>query len=646
MDDILDRPNVVTLHAERDPLCQEHHSCKKFEKQLSHLPLPIKESGAGLTFILSESKKAKKWCNMGKKSHSTHPHPLPGGQESPFQLKKFLRAQLAGVSSTAERRKLFLSVGNRHSDEDQESENFSISPNLEHLSHHQKEHTHSNAPINLFIHEIGRVPLLTRQQEIELAQQIEEGKAKLTATLFGLPLVLEHLNALWDQLHKEEIQVSEIVTIGSRSENNQDDEVETLSSKGVFLKKTLYTLNEIQRLSLKISLEYAQQLKTVKLSRGSTPQTVKRLHSIQQKIRQNVEKLGLRPALQKSFLEEVKYIGRKLKGHQRDLNTVCQKFSLTFQESQRLMHQFRKNPSSALLAFEQQNGLSREIARETLEQLRGIQDSLHTIERQIVKMPLALFQEALETIQVAEEQIASGKTLMTEANLRLVVSVAKNYANKGVHFLDLIQEGNIGLMRAVDKFEYRRGYKFSTYATWWIRQGITRAIAEQPNTIRKPVHVHERMQKLKKVSRQLTHHLGRTPSLEELATKSGFPIAKVQDIMESYQQPISLDSPLDETGETRFGEFIEDQNGVSPLRLAERQSADEAIARLFAVLTPKEEQILRRRFGIGYDEESTLEEIGETFGVTRERIRQIEAIALQKLQESECRQQLESLVNN
>ena len=217
-----------------------------------------------------------------------------------------------------------------------------------------------------------------------------------------------------------------------------------------------------------------------------------------------------------------------------------------------------------MLPFEQQKGLSREIARETLEQFRSIQDSLHNLELQVVKMPLGLFQEALETIRLAEEQISSGKTLMTEANLRLVVSVAKNYANKGVHFLDLIQEGNIGLMRAVDKFEYRRGYKFSTYATWWIRQGITRAIAEQPNTIRKPVHVYERMQKLKKVSRQLMHHLGRTPSLEELATKSGFPIAKVQDIIESYQQPISVDSPLEEGGETLFGEFIEDDGGNFP----------------------------------------------------------------------------------
>jgi RNA polymerase primary sigma factor len=261
-------------------------------------------------------------------------------------------------------------------------------------------------------------------------------------------------------------------------------------------------------------------------------------------------------------------------------------------------------------------------------------------------MPLEIFQEALQTIQVAEQQISSRKTHMAEANLRLVVSVAKNYTNKGVHFLDLIQEGNIGLMRAVDKFEYQRGYKFSTYATWWIRQGITRAIAEQSNTIRKPVHVYERMQTLKKVSRKLTQQLGRTPHLEELASQSGFPIAKVQDILDSYQQPFSLDNPLDEGGETKFGDFIKDDEAFSPMQISERQSSNQAISHLLRALTPKEELVIRRRFGIGYDEDSTLEEIGKTLGVTRERIRQIETQALKKLQESKVLEQLRSLVHN
>ena len=504
----------------------------------------------------------------------------------------------------------------------------------------------SNVPISLFLKEIGRVPLLAPKQEIELAQQIEEGKARLTETLFSLPPVLEHLNALRAQLHREEIHVSEIVTIGSKEEADQHDDDETLSSKGVFFKKTLHILNEVQRLSQKIFLEYAQQLNAVTPSRDSTFHTVKRIQPLQQKMRQHVEKLRLRAALQNSLLDEIKQIGRKLEEHQRGLNMVYQKLGLTLQEGQHLMHEFGKNPSTALLPYEQREGVTGEMTQETLEQFRGLQASLHNLEYQIVKMPLGFFQEALETIRVAEEQISKGKTLMTEANLRLVVSVAKKYTNKGVHFLDLIQEGNIGLMRAVDKFEYRRGYKFSTYATWWIRQGITRAIAEQPNTIRKPVHVHERMQKLNKISQQLTHHLGRTPSLEELATKSGFPIAKVQDILESYQQPVSLDSPLEEGGETQFGEFIEDLETLSPLQASERQSSNKAISRLFHVLTPKEELVIRRRFGIGYDKDSTLEDIGKTLGVTRERIRQVEAQALKKLQESKVLEELRSLTQN
>ena len=545
-------------------------------------------------------------------------------------------------------KKIFrFSSGNGNDGEESESAGLALPSSQDTQSFEETSPT-SNVPISLFLNEIGRVPLLTRKQELELAQQIEEGKAKLTATLFSLPPVLEHLEALRVQLHNEDIQVSEIVTIGSGSieEDNQDDHDETPSSKGVFFRKTLHILNEIQCLSRKISLEYAQQFQAVEPKKGTTALPVKRLQAIQQKIRQMVKKLGLRPDLQESLLNEVKQIGKKLKEHQRDLHAVYQTLGLSLQEGQHLMHEFGNNPSAASLPCKPQEGLSRKFTEETLEKLRGIHVSLHHLEHQIIKMPLGLFQEALETIRVAEQQISTGKTHMTEANLRLVVSVAKNYTNKGVHFLDLIQEGNIGLMRAVDKFEYQRGYKFSTYATWWIRQGITRAIAEQPNTIRKPVHVHERMQTLKKVSRQLTQNFGRTPSLEELATQSGFPIAKVQDIMDSYQQPFSLDSPLDEGGETQFGDFIKDDEAISPLQISERQSSNQAISRLLRALTPKEELIIRRRFGIGYDEDSTLEDIGKTLGVTRERIRQVETQALKKLQGSKVLEQLRNLIQN
>jgi len=543
-------------------------------------------------------------------------------------------------------KKIFkFSTGNGNYGEESESAGLASSQDTQSF---EETSPTSNLPISLFLNEIGRVPLLTSKQEIELAQQIEEGKANLTATLFSLPLVLERLDAVRTQLHNEDIQVSEIVTIssGSIEEDSQDAHDETLSTQGVFLRKTLHILNEVQCLGRKISLEYAQQLKAVEPKRGSTALFVKRLQPFQQKIRHMVEKLGLRPDLQEFLLNEVKAIGGKLQEHQRDLDRLSLKLGLALEEDQHLMHKFPKNPPSASLSCEPQEGLSREIAPETREQLREVQDSLHHLEHHIVKMPLGLFQEALETIRVAEQQISSGKTHMAEANLRLVVSVAKNYTNKGVHFLDLIQEGNIGLMRAVDKFEYQRGYKFSTYATWWIRQGITRAIAEQSNTIRKPVHVYERMQTLKKISRQLTQNLGRTPSLEELATQSGFPIAKVQDIMDSYQQPFSLDSPIDEGGETQFGDFIKDDEAVSPLQISERQSSNEAISGLLRVLTPKEELVIRRRFGIGYDEDSTLENIGKTLGVTRERIRQIETQALKKLQESKVLEQLRNLIQN
>ena len=494
-------------------------------------------------------------------------------------------------------------------------------------------------PVRLYLKEMGSVSLLSREGEIEIAKRIEEGKKDIASVVFGMPMTIKAVFALADKLKAGKISIREVVA--SAAEEEFDEVVE--QDEEELRDRTLDAIRKVKAPSNTL-LELYTKHRLASLSQTKRKEIKAKLQEVRRQVVDKFDIVNLHPVLRERMVQRVRDVAQEIAACEREIAYCRRRLGVSGEEGNLLLARLLRGRKD-VVAVRRKTGVAYDTLLEIEKAFQNARRRIRAVEAEAL-VPAEELREGSKLLDLAEERVKRGKAELVEANLRLVVSIAKKYTNRGLQFLDLIQEGNIGLMKAVDKFEYKRGYKFSTYATWWIRQAITRAIADQARTIRIPVHMIETINKLIRTSRHLVQKLGREPLPEEIAEKMELPLDKVRKILKIAKEPISLETPIGEEEDSHLGDFIEDKKAVSPLEAAIRYDLQRQINNALKTLTPREERVLRKRFGIGENTDHTLEEVGQDFAVTRERIRQIEAKALRKLRHPSRSKKLKSFVES